>query len=365
MDLGKEKIELFLRSCLAKRLFRGATYLIGEKKKIVAVGAVGRSVVDPETIDMEEDTVFDCASLTKPLCTALLSVILAGYKILNLNDPVWRFLPLFKTGEKGKMRIIHLLTHTSGLPHWVPLYLHADSPRSSLQYLSTVDLLFRPGEKVLYGCPAYIIMGEVIKKAVGEDIDGVFRDLVTAPLDLKDTEFNPPSSKKRRTAASENGNRFERKLTGKEATGYDGYRKKIIWGKVHDHNSFSLGGVAGNAGLFSNVREMFMLSKEFLGIGKGILDRTQRRLFFKNFTDGLNEARSLGWQIASSKGSAAGSRLSQNSIGHTGFTGVSLWIDPERERTYILCTNRTHPLRREFNMNAIRRRFHGIAASIE
>ncbi len=364
MDVRKDRIELFLKSCITKRLFRGATYLIGEKKRIVALGAVGRSVVEPETIDMEEDTIFDCASLTKPLCTALLSVILAGHKILNLNDPIWRFFPFFKAGEKGKIKIIHLLTHTSGLPRWIPLYLYSDSPQSALRHLSTLDLLFRPGERVLYGCPAYIIMAELIRNAVGEGIDSVFRDLVAAPLGLKDTEFNPPPRKKRRIAASENGNRFEKKLAGQQAKGYDGYRKEIIWGEVHDHNSFSLGGIAGNAGLFSNVREIYMLSHEFLGIGKGVLDRVQRKLFFKNFTEELGEDRSLGWQIASAKGSAAGSRLPRNSVGHTGFTGISLWIDPEQARTYILCTNRTHPVRREFNMNAIRRRFHRIATSI-
>ncbi|MEW5807537.1 MAG: serine hydrolase domain-containing protein [Acidobacteriota bacterium] len=368
MDLRHETIEEFLKICIAERRFPGAVYLVGERDRIIAMGALGYSVLEPIKIEMCERTIFDIASLTKPLCTALLAVILAGHRIFNLNDGIHKFLPRFKEGQKKRIKIIHLLAHMSGLPRWLPLYLHGDDLESRITYLSRIDLKFTPGEWVLYGCPAYIVAAEIIKRAAGERINKLFRDLVTTPLKLKETGFNPPTGKLRRIAASERGNQFEKRLASgmekKEAARYAGWRKKVIWGESHDHSSFTLGGIAGNAGLFSTVEELFVLSKEFLGFGRGILDRSERNFFLKNLTEGLNEDRTPGWQMASSKESSAGPYLSDSSIGHTGFTGVSLWIDPDRKRTYILLTNRTHPVYREFNMNAIRRRFHRIAASL-
>ena len=360
-----EKIESFLKSCVSQKLFPGSVYLIGENGRIIAQGAVGHAVVEPVMIEMHRDTIFDVASLTKPLCTALLAVLLAGNRVFNLNDRIGKFLPVFREGGKQDIAILHLLTHTSGFPRWLPLYLHGADFESQLQYLAAQALRFRPGRRVLYGCPAYIVMSAIIRKIAGEGIDRLFRELVSVPLGLQGTGFNPPAGKRRRIAASEKGNRFERKLAGGEAKRYDGFREKMIWGSVHDHNSFALGGIGGNAGLFSNAKEMFKLSQEFMGTGKGILGGAERRLFHKNFTEGLNEGRSIGWQIASTRGCSAGRYIPGSSIGHTGFTGASMWIDTENMRTYILLTNRTHPVYREFNMNAARRRFHRLASTLK
>lgn len=357
-----EKIELFLQNCLKKKLFSGSVYLIGERDRILACGALGYSVVNPEKVRMKKESIFDLASLTKPLCAAFLSILLLREKTFSLNDKVHKFIPEFKKSDKRNIQLIHLLTHTSGLPSWLPLYFYGNDINTHIRYLSQLKLRFHPGKRVLYGCPAYILMSEIIRRVAGERIDKLYKSLVTSPLKLKDTGFNPQRSIKRRIVASEKGNLFEKNLAKGIEGKYAGWRTEIIWGSVHDQNAYTLGGVSGNAGLFSTAEDLFVLSKEFLGEGEGLLSDSERKILFKNGTKGLNEDRSIGWQIASTRGSSAGSFLSPLSIGHTGFTGVSLWLDPKGTRSYILLTNRTHPGYRKFNMNVIRRTFHRIAS---
>ncbi len=364
MTATSEKIEFFLRTCLRKRLFSGSVYLVGEQDRILAHGAVGSAVNYPRKITMRRGSVFDLASLTKPLCTALITIFLMRGKSFSLNDPVHKFFPEFKKSDKKNIRLKHLLTHTSGIPAWIPLYLYAGSGRERIAYLAGLNLKFSPGTRVLYGCPAYILMSEVIRKATGENINKLYRKLVTAPLKLKDTQFNPSLAKRERIVATERGNVFEKNLAGKEGEYYKGWRKEILWGHVHDHNAYSMGGVSGNAGRFSTAEDIFSLSKEIHGVGRGLLLEQERRLLFKNRTRSLNEDRTIGWQVASTRGSAAGSSLAASSIGHTGFTGVSLWLDPEKTRTFIFLTNRLHPKYRAFNMNKVRRSFHSIAARL-
>ncbi len=364
MNLANERIESFLHNCLKNKLFSGAVYLVGERDKILAYGALGYSVVYPEKIEMKRDSIFDLASLTKPLCTALVIAFLLREKTFSLNDYVYQFIIDFKKSDKRKIQLIHLLTHTSGLPSWLPLYLYGDDIKTRIQYLSELRLKFNPGERVLYGCPAYILISEIIRRVTGMRIDKLFQNFVTSPLKLKDIGFNPSLAKKRRIVASEKGNIYEKKMAGERGKKYQGWRNDMIWGKVHDHNAYTLGGISGNAGLFSKAQSLFTLLKQFLPIRKGLLSEPEKKIFSKNVTQGLNENRSLGWQIASTKGSAASAFLSSSSIGHTGFTGVSVWIDLQKARSYIFLTNRIHPNYREFNMNSIRRSFHRIASSI-
>ncbi len=364
MHFAIDKIESFLHTYVRKKFFSGSVYLVGEQDRVLAHGAVGCAVVYPRKIKMKKGSIFDIASLTKPLCTALLSVLLLREKSFSLDDPVYRFLPEFKKSDKSKIRLRHLLTHTSGIPSWIPLYLYTKTRRERISHFANLNLKFSPGTRVLYGCPAYIVMSEVIRKTTGENIDRLYKKLVTVPLSLKDTQFNPSLSRKVRIVATERGNLFERSLVGKVGKHYIGWRKEVIWGRVHDHNAFSMGGISGNAGLFSTAENLFTLSKEILGMGKGLLTKQERKLFLRNRTKGLNEDRSIGWQMASTRGSSAGFSLPGSSIGHTGFTGVSLWLNPENSRTLILLTNRLHPKHHVFNMNAVRRNFHRLAARL-
>jgi CubicO group peptidase (beta-lactamase class C family) len=143
---------------------------------------------------------------------------------------------------------------------------------------------------------------------------------------------------------------------------YTGWRSEIIWGDVHDGNAHFLGGAAGHAGLFSNAEDVLPIANQFIGELSQLLTADTCKLFRQNMTAGLNEARSFAWQLAATKDSTAGGSLPPDAFGHTGFTGTSCWIDAERQRVFILLTNRTHARQLPFaNINAVRREFHSLA----
>ncbi len=164
-------------------------------------------------------------------------------------------------------------------------------------------------------------------------------------------------------AACETGNAYERQTCGNDYPDeYKNWRDSLIWGEVHDGNAYFLGGAAGHAGLFSTAPETCRMAIQFLGQQSTLLNAETCELFRTNFTEGLNEARSIGWQLAATKDSTAGPDLPGDSFGHTGFTGTTCWNDPRSERSFILLTNRTHARALPFvNINSVRRRFHSLA----
>jgi CubicO group peptidase (beta-lactamase class C family) len=184
------------------------------------------------------------------------------------------------------------------------------------------------------------------------------REALFAPAGAADTGFRPPSSLKDRIAPTEMGNAREREMAGPAGDGFPGWRTYLLQGECHDLNAWTLGGVSGNAGLFSTCADLHRLALEHLGAGRGVLDEAARRLLRTDLTPGLTENRSVGWQLAASPGSSAGPFLSPGAMGHTGFTGTSIWIDPENGWILVLLTNRVHPRYRPHDMNAVRRRFH-------
>jgi CubicO group peptidase (beta-lactamase class C family) len=188
---------------------------------------------------------------------------------------------------------------------------------------------------------------------------------IIAPLNLDHTFFNPGIGVRARIAASEKGNVYERETASEtEKSTSAVWRENVIWGEVHDGNAYFLGGAAGHAGLFSTAQETLRLALQFIAGHTRLLKAETCELFRTNMTAGLEEARSIGWQLAISTDSAAGPDLPPESFGHSGFTGTSCWIDPRRERVFILLTNRTHARALPFtNINSIRRRFHTLAVT--
>ncbi|MGH9796745.1 MAG: serine hydrolase domain-containing protein [Candidatus Polarisedimenticolia bacterium] len=355
----------FLEKQIAAGSFPGASYLIAEGARVLAAGAAGDAVVTPRPVPVTTATLYDLASLTKPLATGLLAVLLQRCGALRLDDRLSRHLPEW-TGGDGRERItlLDLLTHRSGLPAWAPLYLHARRGERAgrIGYLRRMPLAGRPGTQVVYSDPGYILLGFALERAARASLDRLFRRLVARPLGLRALMFRPPATLRPRIAATERGNARERHLAGPAGDRYNGWRDGIIRGAVHDHNAFTLEGVSGHAGLFGTARAVFRLAREFLPAGRGLLEEGERRLFRSNLTGGLQEDRSVGFQIASTPGSSAGPALSRAAFGHTGFTGTSLWIDPKSRRIFILLTNRVHPEFRDMRMNSVRRAFHAIAA---
>lgn len=364
-----ETISSFLQERIDAGDFPSAVYLVAEKGEIRLQDAMGLAVVEPESIEGHMGTIYDLASLTKVLVTGLLFAKLLESREIGWTDLVSKYLPEFSGSE---IDLGVLTTHNSGLPAWRPIYLDYDavagSPvRSKLPgLLSRVPVRHERYEKVVYSDLNYLILTMVIEKVRGERLDKVAEKEIFAPLGLQNTFFNPLSKLRERIAASEKGNEFEKQTCIEQ--GYDvsryRWRDYQIWGEVHDGNAWFLDGVSGHAGLFSTAVETFRIALQFLPEFSSVLNPDTCTHFRKNNTFSMNEGRSLGFQLAVTRDSA-GDRLPEESFGHLGFTGTSLWIDPIRERIYILLTNRTHNHALPFvNINPVRRTFHDLASKI-
>ena len=363
---GSGRIEDLLGAHVAAGDFPGASYLVAEADRVIAEGAVGRAVLVPEVIPARSDTLYDLASLTKPLAGALLAVLFESEGRWSLDDPLARHLPEWTpTDARASITLRDLLTHRSGLPAWKPLYLYATDRPQRIEWLARHAPLERPpGRGVAYSCPGYILLGLALERVAQRPLDRLFGERVAAPLGLDGVLFRPPAALRPRIAATESGNARERSLAGPDGEGYNGWRTEVIWGEVHDHNACTLEGRSANAGLFGTARAVHAVALEILGAGKGLVPAGLRPVFGINATPGLQEDRSVGFQLASTSGSSAGPGLAATSAGHTGFTGTSLWIDFAARRIYVLLTNRVHPHFRDLEMNAIRRAFHEVAAAL-
>lgn len=360
------RISQFLQSRIDAGDFPSAVYLVAEKGEIMFQDALGFAVVEPERIEATVDTIYDLASLTKPLVTGLIISKLVESGELDPNERIGDLLNDFYTSPHAETTVNRLMMHISGLPAWKPLYLLVDHPEEIGVEIAR-SLPAEQQEVVTYSDLNFLALMLVAEHLQETSFDEIATESIIEPLGLVETFFNPPVELKARIAASEKGNEYEKQ------TCVDlGYLKKYdapsvirehqIWGEVHDGNAYFMRGVAGHAGLFSTAAEVFKIAQQFLPSYTTLLKPETCDLFRTNFTKGLNEDRSYSFQLASTEGSTAGSRMSPESFGHNGFTGTSLWIDPVKERVFVLLTNRTHDHALPFvNINSVRRRFHDLS----
>lgn len=413
----KNTISKFLQERIDAGDFPSAVYLVAEKGEIVLHDALGFAVVEPERIEAKLDTIYDLASLTKPLVTGLLAAKLIENTGLTFADNIGRFFGKNHSYEDPENDLESLLTHTSGWPGWKPFYLLPNSPAfdnedygvlsaSNDEKQFVLDEIFRtsrelqPKSKVIYSDLNFLLIGFLIEKMFGWDLHNIAWKEIFMRLGLQRTSFCGTGTLKYETAASEKGNEYEKQTCIEQgylqppataggaawsasipactdaerseknpvatAPGTDSFfRKDVIWGEVHDGNAYFMGGVAGHAGLFSTAEEVFKIAQQFLPGYTKLLKPETCELFCTNFTKGMNEARSIAFQLAETPDSTAGSKISPESFGHNGFTGTSLWIDPVKERIFILLTNRTHAHPLPFvNINSVRRRFHDLAIEL-
>lgn len=365
--MKSKKISAFLQSRIEANDFPSAVYSVAEKGEIILQDALGFAVVEPEKIDAKFDTIYDLASLTKVLITGLLCAKLIETGEINLTDKISKFFDEFNTDEKREITIENLLTHTSGFVNWKPFYLTTDSKSEILDFIVSEPLLNQIDTTVVYSDLNFILLGLLIEKLYGEDLETISKREIIDGLALQNTFFNPPKDLQKRIAASEKSNEFEKQTCLEQ--GYDVskyvWRNYQIWGEVHDGNCYFMNGVSGHAGLFSTVEETFKIAQQFLANQTTLLKPETCKLFRTNFTPNLNEARSIAFQLAETSDSTASQSLQKNSFGHLGFTGTSLWIEPETERIFILLTNRTHAHALPFvNINSTRRKFHELATEI-
>lgn len=362
-------ISEFLQAHIAAGDFPSAVYLVADRGEIVAHEALGNAVIVPEVISAGRDTIYDLASVTKALVTGLLLAKLVEDERVGIDTAVADILRDRRLGELAGSTILDLATHSAGLAGWLPFYLLVAERDDILDEIVRAP---RAERSVVYGDPNFWVLTFTAEALCGEPITVAAQRLIFEPLGLKDTSYTPPAEQIERIAASENGTAFERWLcrelgydfVNNRVTGKSGFRDGLIWGEVHDQNAWFFGNVCGHAGLFSTAAEVMKLAEQFLPGYTTLLKPETCELFAKNFTLGMNEDRSFCFELASSPGSTGGSGLSPQSFGHLGFTGTSLWIDPVKERIFVLLTNRTHgrglPLA---NLNPVRRRFHELAAA--
>lgn len=369
--MKSQKISNFLQTRIDANDFSSAVYLIAEKGEIIFQDALGLAVVEPEKIEAKINTIYDLASLTKVLITGLLCAKLIETGEINLSDRISKYFGEFDTNEKRGVTVENLLVHTSGFPAWKPFYLIIDSASRIINSIASERLESPINSRVIYSDLNFIMLGFLLEKIYGKSLDEIAHQKIISPLGLQSTFFNPPDFKRKQIAASENGNVFEKQTAGEIGFTTDELnirnpkpkiRNRIIWGEVHDGNCYFMNGVSGHAGLFSTAEETFKMAQQFLANQTVLLKPETCRLFRTNFSKGLNEARSIAFQLAATSDSTASDALTKDSFGHLGFTGTSLWIEPDTERIFILLTNRTHNRKPPFvNINSTRRTFNKLA----
>jgi CubicO group peptidase (beta-lactamase class C family) len=357
-----EPINELLGGRIAAGDFPSAVYAVAERGRVVLAGALGDAVRVPVRHAATVETVYDLASLTKPLVTGLLCALMLERGLLRLENKAAHYLPEFEQEGKREITLLQLLAHTSGFPAWRPFYLAQGGEKARiLETIASEPLTAAPGARVEYSDYNFITLGILLERITGRFLDDLAREEIIKPLGLRKARFRPPQEWREFIAASEVGNAHERNEAGEPGAAHN-WRKDTIWGEVHDGNAHFLGGVAGHAGLFADVFDTVKIAAQFHAGLSELLRPDTCELFRANFTPGHDEARSFAWSLAATKLSTAGPDLPKDAFGHLGFTGTSCWNDASRQRIYVLLTNRTHDKPLPFvNINSTRRAFHTLA----
>lgn len=321
----------------------------------------GRAAVGGEAV--HAGTLYDLASLTKPLVTTTL-LLLARRDGLDLEAPLGEFLPELAGSHWEHALVWQCASHCAGFPSWEPLYALGECSREGyLESLRRVEPIAPTGERVEYSCLGYIALGIALEKAGGADLATLFAELVTTPLGVADDLFFSPEE-----SVPVAGQRWREDLEAElvKQKGRQGTVPPRLPGRRSgdDGNCRGLGGVAGNAGLFGSAAAVARLAAEYLPGGGELLTGEEVALATRCWTEGMEQARGLGWQLASTPGCSAGPALPGHAFGHTGYSGTSVWVDPGQRHVYVLLANRLHPWgRTSQDLHPVRRRFHALAAA--
>jgi beta-N-acetylhexosaminidase len=340
-----------IEKAIAEKAFPGATLAVGYRGQ-VSVRAFGKLSYDAKAPAVNLDTIYDIASLTKVVVTTTLAEKLAegDFSVpLDLDAPVARHLPEWASGPNAEWRrkvtVRHLLTHTSGLPAFKEYWRTSKGKQDTLGRIFAEPLEYEPGTKEIYSDLGIILMAEIIERLTGRTVDDLAKSLIFSPLGMKETMFKPPKKLWPQIAPTEIDNQL---------------RHRLVQGEVHDENAFAIGGVSGHAGLFSTAPDLAAFCQMLLNGGVYAHQRIVRRATIAQFTvpqQLSGGARTLGWAVPT-EGGSSGHYFSAHSFGHTGFTGTSMWIDPERQLYVVLLTNRVHPTRENTKIQQVRPALH-------
>ena len=323
------------------RAFPAASVSVGRAAGALWEEAFGRLTYDADSPVCTADTVFDLASLTKVISTASLAMQLVERQALSLDARVAEILPEWTDSDKRAVTVRQLLDHSSGLPAHHRIWTEASGRDAYRKSIATLPLERAPGTSSVYSDPGFMTLGFILEIIGGASLNEQFSQSTAAgPAPL---QFLPPASWRERIAPTE----------------FDAWRGRLIRGEVHDENAAALGGVAAHAGLFGTAAAVGEFARLVLTTfrERTRLGTPETMRLFATKTGVPGSSRALGWDTALPT-SSCGTRMSTRAIGHTGFTGTSLWIDPDRDLYAVLLTNRVHPTRANEKLLPLRARFH-------
>ncbi len=363
-----EKTEQLIKDGVKNNVFPGAAYAVGDRNGIILKGVYGyRRVIMNENepdgvfngkipkkaLRLTPVTLFDMASLSKVMATTVVALRMIEDGIICLGDTVGRFFDC--PADKRDINIQSLMTHSSGLAAHIQLYNVCKTPDEALATILGSELIYPTGTKVEYSCMGYILLGKILEMVSGKSLDKLAEQYVFTPLGMYTTGYNPHTNPK---------------LSGYECvcTEYSTHERKYIEGAVHDENARFLGGVSGNAGVFSTLDDVcrfaLMLSNKGMHGDKQIITSAMFEKAIYNYTHDLpGEDRGLGFYLSSHPLSPSGDLFPYGTYGHLGFTGNSLFVDPKTGVFAILLTNRVHYTRANDKIFRFRRLFHNCVMS--
>ena len=340
-----------IEKAIADKGFTGATLAVGYRGKL-AVRSFGKLSYEAKAAATARTTMYDIASLTKVVATTTLVAKLAEGDFavpLDLDAKIERYLPEWASGPNAEWRhrvtVRHLLTHTSGLPPFKEYWRTSKNKQDTLTKIFAEPLDYEPGTKEVYSDLGIILMAEITERLTGRKLDDLARNYIFSLLGMQNTMYRPPKKLWPQIAPTEIDNNL---------------RHRLVQGEVHDENAFAIGGVSGHAGLFSTAPDLAAFCQMLLNGGVYAHQRILRRATIAQFTTPQQLSggtRTLGWAVPT-EGGSSGHYFSAHSFGHTGFTGTSIWIDPDRQLFVVLLTNRVHPTRENTKIQKARPALH-------
>ncbi len=324
-----DSIDDLVNQAIEQHKLPGAVVTIGYQGNVVFQRAYGHRQLEPTPIPMTVDTVFDLASLTKPIATATSVMMFVDKGLVDLDDAVSKHLPEFGNHGKEEITIKQLLLHTSGLTPDNAMSDYADSPDAATRNVMNLGLNYTPGSKFRYSDVGFIVLGEIVRRKTGMDLNAYSQQTIFAPLGMNETGYKPATSLQQRAATTE------------QRGGH------WMQGEVHDPRAYALGGVAGHAGLFSTAADLAVYATAMCNRGRlddtMIVSEKTFAAMTASYSVPGDALRGLGWDKQSGYSSNRGKTMSSTAFGHGGFTGTAMWIDPELKLYVIFLSNRVHP----------------------
>jgi serine-type D-Ala-D-Ala carboxypeptidase len=338
----ESQVSQFITTAIKNKTFPAAEILMAKGEEVLFHQSFGNRNPNDDSTTLVKNSLFDLASLTKPLATTCAIMHLYDQKHLALGTSLLKIIPEFEDCGGKQISIKHLLTHTSGLPDWIALYEPEFNKQKGWSKLMKTPLSQAPGEKTVYSCLGFILLGEIIRRISGNSLKDYCTKHIFTPLGLEYTEFNP-------------------RITELDivSTGFCELRKIELTGIVHDENAALFDGEGGNSGLFGTAGEIYRICRMLLCGGRlagtRILSEESVDLLFTNHNRTPLTPRSLGWDIKIGKADywSCSNEMPEGSIGHLGFTGTSLWVDPKSQLIIIVLSNRVF-ISREKNIPLMR-----------